>query len=95
MKDGGMTLTSEQVKAARALLGWSKLKLATRIGVSEKAISAFELGGQWRQPINLDFVRERLKAAGVEFTICAEPGVKLKATKGGSSRRLGRPPRKT
>jgi transcriptional regulator with XRE-family HTH domain len=40
-----MALTSEQVKAARALLGWSKLKLATRIGVTEKAISAFELGG--------------------------------------------------
>jgi DNA-binding XRE family transcriptional regulator len=89
-----MTLTSQQVKAARALLGWSKSKLATRIGVSEKAISTLESGGQWRQPINLDFVRERLEAAGVEFTICAEPGAKLKATKGGSSRRRGRPSRK-
>ena len=90
-----MTLTFQQVKAARALLGWSQSRLAYRIGVSEKAISAFESGGQWGQPINLDFVRERLEAAGVEFTICAEPGVKLKATKGGSSRRRGRPPRKT
>ena len=74
-------LAPEQVRAARELLGWTPLKLAIRIGVSETAILAFETSGACSPPLYLDLVRKRLEAAGVEFI--AEngegPGVRMKA----------------
>jgi transcriptional regulator with XRE-family HTH domain len=75
-------LRPDQIRAARTLLGWSRIKLATRMGVTEKAVSAFESGGQWREPINLDFVRGRLEAAGVIFVEenGEGPGVQLRQT---------------
>lgn len=36
-------LTADLIRAARALLGWSQLDLAHRSGVSQKALSDFEL----------------------------------------------------
>ena len=73
-------LTPEQVKAARELLGWTRVRLAFRVGVSEKTVLTFESGEPWSRPLDLGLVRERLEAAGVEFI--AEngggPGVRLK-----------------
>jgi hypothetical protein len=43
------------------------LKLAIRVGVSEKTILAFEARDQWSPPMYLNLVRERLESAGVEF----------------------------
>jgi DNA-binding XRE family transcriptional regulator len=60
-------LTPGQIRAARQLLGWSASKLATRVGVREKTILAFELGDQWSPPLDLGLVRRRLEAAGAEF----------------------------
>jgi DNA-binding XRE family transcriptional regulator len=64
-------LTSEQVKAARKLLGWTASKLATRVCASEKTILAFEAGERWSpprsRPLYLDRLRERLESAGVIF----------------------------
>jgi transcriptional regulator with XRE-family HTH domain len=45
-----MTITPEQVKAARELLGWSQADLAAQVGVSDTTISLFERG-QGRLPV--------------------------------------------
>ena len=37
-------LTPAQVKAARELLGWTRIRLAFRVGVTEGTIEAFESG---------------------------------------------------
>jgi len=60
-------LTPGQIRAARQLLSWTASKLATRVGVREKTILAFELGDQWSPPLDLGLVRRRLEAAGAEF----------------------------
>jgi transcriptional regulator with XRE-family HTH domain len=65
--DKDSPLTAEQIRAARRLLGWTTSKLATRVGVTEKTVRAFETGEPWSSPLNLDLVRERLEAADIEF----------------------------
>ena len=75
-------ITPEQVKAARELLGRTRMRLAFRVGVSEKTVLTFESGEPWSRPLDLGLVRERLEAAGVEFI--AEngegpPGVRLRS----------------
>ncbi|WWT34608.1 helix-turn-helix transcriptional regulator [Pelagibacterium nitratireducens] len=37
-------ITAEQVRAARALVGWSQDELANRAGVTRRTIAAFESG---------------------------------------------------
>jgi transcriptional regulator with XRE-family HTH domain len=62
-----MTITSEQLKAARQLLGWSRTRFASRVGVSERAVLAFESGEPWSRQLDLELVHDTLKSAGVEF----------------------------
>jgi len=62
-------ITIRQVKAARALLGWSQADLAKRSGVSEPTIARLEsmdgnLGG--RQETGLK-IQHAIEAAGIEF----------------------------
>lgn len=64
-----MKLTSEQSKAARALLGWTSSELAERIGMAPPAIRRLE-----RKPGEMpgwqsthDAIRAALEAAGIEF----------------------------
>jgi transcriptional regulator with XRE-family HTH domain len=65
----GQLVTTRQIKAARALLGWSQAVLAQRSGVSEPTIARLEsvdgeLGG--REDTS-DRIRTAIEAAGVEF----------------------------
>jgi DNA-binding XRE family transcriptional regulator len=78
-----VTITPGQVKAARQLLGWTALKLAMRVGVSEKILLAFEAGDQLSPSLYLDLVRERLESAGVIFVEenGEGPGVRLRKGK--------------
>ena len=64
---GEAPLTPEQVKAARELLGWTRMRLAFRVGVSEKTVGAFESSEPWSRPLDLGLVRETLESAGVIF----------------------------
>jgi transcriptional regulator with XRE-family HTH domain len=62
-------ITIRQVKAARALLGWSQAVLAERSGVSEPTIARLEavdgeLGGR---EDTAEKIRAAIEAAGIEF----------------------------
>jgi transcriptional regulator with XRE-family HTH domain len=62
-------VTIRQVKAARALLGWSQADLAAKSGVSEPTIARLEsaegeLGGRENTAEKL---RAAITAAGIEF----------------------------
>jgi len=39
-----VSITREQFKNARMMLGWSRTRIAARLNVSEKTISKFEAG---------------------------------------------------
>ena len=74
-------VTTRQVKAARALLGWSQGDLAERSAVSEPTIARLEaedgsLGGR---PETVTKIISALAAAGIEFIPenGGGPGVRL------------------
>jgi transcriptional regulator with XRE-family HTH domain len=75
-------ITTRQVKAARALIGWSQADLAARSGVSEPTIARLEsivgeLGGREG---TAEKIRMTLETAGVEFIDenGGGPGVRLR-----------------
>ena len=75
-------ITTRQVKAARALIGWSQADLAMRSGVSEPTIARLEtavgqLGGREG---TAGKIRIALEAAGIEFIDenGGGPGVRLR-----------------
>ena len=68
-------MTPDQLRAARALLGWSQARLGLRSNTSAYVVKKFELTGQvasvYRRPDltnPLAAIRATLEAAGVEFT---------------------------
>jgi predicted transcriptional regulator len=76
-------ITAEQIKAARALLGWSQPQLVTVSGVSLPTIVRMEssVGPGRSSASNVDAVRQSLENAGVMFLSADEiggPGVRLK-----------------
>jgi len=77
-------ITSEQVRAARALIRWEQKDLAAASSVSLPSIKRLETspGGLAAQARTIDAIRSALEAAGVEFI--AENG-------GGAGVRLRKP----
>jgi transcriptional regulator with XRE-family HTH domain len=73
-------ITSEQVRAARALIRWEQRDLAESSKVSLPSIKRLETtpGPLSAQPRTVDAIRAALEAAGVEFTNGEQPGVRLK-----------------
>ncbi len=72
-------ITIRQVKAARALLGWSQINLAEKSGVSVPTIERLEgrdgvLGGR---PETVQKIVAALVSVGIEFLNDGEPGVRL------------------
>jgi hypothetical protein len=70
-----MTISPSQIKAARDLLGWTKVMLALQSGVGSFVIDKFERGERTLQPGSLDALRSALEAGGAEFT---KTGARLK-----------------
>ena len=74
-------VTSEQIKMARAALGWSVEKLAKESAVGVRTIHRIEAqdGLPNATAGNLRLIRETLQAAGIEFIGDAGdgPGVRL------------------
>ena len=77
-------VTAAQIRAARALLGWSGAQLAEASGVSLQTIRRMEseLGPGRSSAANVDAVRRALEKGGVLFLDpddgAAGPGVRLK-----------------
>ena len=75
-------ITSEQIRAGRALLKWSADQLATSAGVGVATIRRFESvsGVPSAQMRVLELVKNALQEAGVEFIGSPDdrPGVRLK-----------------
>lgn len=74
-------MTVEQLKMARAALGWSIQLLADKSLVSVRTIKRIESEGMIEKvtPANMKLLRETLEAAGIEFVGEADdgPGVRL------------------
>lgn len=64
----GSGFDGKRCRAARHLLGWSRRKAASVIGVSIEVIGAFERGERAPRAETLDAILGQLEAAGVEFT---------------------------
>lgn len=60
-------ITPRQIRAARALLGWSQQQLADRAIVSVNAVARLERGSVDPRLSTLDAVRKALSRGGVEF----------------------------
>jgi len=74
-----MNITGAQIRAARALLGWSTRDLAKRASLTVPVILQIDSEGV----PGLAAIQRALEAAGVVvFTNGDEPGVKLRAKKG-------------
>jgi transcriptional regulator with XRE-family HTH domain len=69
----------EQIKAARALLGWSQEDLAAHSGVSVPTVKRLEAPGKFRVSGEARLkIEAALEAAGIVFTNGDEPGVRLR-----------------
>jgi transcriptional regulator with XRE-family HTH domain len=75
-----MSVLPEQLRAARALIGWSQDRLAAESKVAKATIANFEAGKRQPYDRTLDDLREALEAAGVEFIPQdgGGPGVRLR-----------------
>ena len=75
------TLTIEQMRMARAALGWSFETMAEKCGVSSRTLRRIESEDGLRKATNanLRLICETLQAAGIEFIGDAGegPGVRL------------------
>ncbi len=68
--------SSSQLRAARALLNWSRTELAERTGISEQTIHRFENNINEPEIRTQQSLRRSLEQAGIEFT--AHDGVRMK-----------------
>lgn len=62
-----MSITFEQCRAARSMVGWSQDKLAESAGVARATIADFERGARVPVKNNLAAIERALEAAGVVF----------------------------
>jgi ribosome-binding protein aMBF1 (putative translation factor) len=62
-----MTMTGEQCKIARKLLGWSLEELAQKVKMSEMDVARFEAGMLRVPTIGSAMIGRVLEQAGVEF----------------------------
>jgi predicted transcriptional regulator len=76
-------ITPRQIRAARALLGWSQQQLADRAIVSLNAVTRLEKGKVDSRRSTVDAIEKTLIKAGVEFLPAGErgEGVRMKSPK--------------
>jgi DNA-binding XRE family transcriptional regulator len=76
-----MTISPEQIKAARTLLKWSQSDLAGHVGLSPTTVGAFETGRLHPSVLNVSAIQRALEEAGVEFTNGGQPSVRMKSAR--------------
>jgi len=69
------TITAEQLRAARALLGLTQEELSQKAGLSKTALNNFERGAVTPRPETLNQLRDALERSGIEFM--GQTGVNL------------------
>jgi transcriptional regulator with XRE-family HTH domain len=78
-------LTPAQLRAARALIGWTRDDLAKKAGVASVTVKGFEYLGADSKISTLQKMRRALEAAGVQFIEdegeAGGPGVRLRPTR--------------
>jgi transcriptional regulator with XRE-family HTH domain len=77
-------LTPAQLRAARALLGWSREDLAAKSGTGGETVKNFEFRGSDPKLGTVQKWRRALEQAGVRFIDADDqdgPGVRLKGAK--------------
>jgi predicted transcriptional regulator len=62
-----VTVSRQQIRAARALLEWDQPRLAKEAGVSQSSIARIEMGEVEPRPYTMDAIQRALERAGVEF----------------------------
>ncbi|MFQ3456936.1 helix-turn-helix domain-containing protein [Bradyrhizobium sp. UFLA01-814] len=77
-------ITARQIRAARALLGWTQQELADRAIVALNAVARIERGSSDPRASTINAIEVALKKAGVEFITADQKGegVRLKSPKG-------------
>jgi len=77
-------LTPRQIRAARALLGWSQQQLADKAIVSLNAVTRLEKGQVDPRVSTLAAIEKALVKAGIEFLHVGEKGegVRLRRARG-------------
>ncbi len=73
-------ITSEQLRAARAMLRWEQTTLADNSKVSTATIKRIEgrSGPIEANQTTIDALQRALEAAGIEFTNGGQPGVRIR-----------------
>jgi predicted transcriptional regulator len=76
-------ITPRQIRAARALLGWSQQQLADKAIVSLNAVTRLEKGKVDSRISTINAIEKTLAKAGVEFLSPGEKGegVRMKSPK--------------
>jgi transcriptional regulator with XRE-family HTH domain len=69
MNDVIPPLLPAQVRAARALLGWSQQELASQASVATSTVADFERSQRSPVPNNLEAMRSALEGAGISFPV--------------------------
>ena len=72
-----MTINSQQVKAARELLGWTLKTLEGKSGITSMIIANFEADKRSPSVLQLAVLRRVIESAGIEFDDKGH-GVRLK-----------------
>jgi predicted transcriptional regulator len=67
-------ITPRQIRAARALLGWSQQQLADKAIVSLNAVTRLEKGKVDSRRSTVDAIEKTLTKAGVEFYTSGREG---------------------
>ena len=83
-------MTPKQVRAARALLGWSQGDLAKEAGLGITTIANCELERRQTSFKTMGAIREALERSGVQFTFGKRPGVRLRSVMSTSQGRGGK-----
>jgi transcriptional regulator with XRE-family HTH domain len=82
-------IEAAQVRAARALIGWSRAELADAAGVSLSIVDRFETGQPVIPADAVAKVRAALESAGVAFIPKNGGGAGVRLRKGGESKYIG------
>jgi transcriptional regulator with XRE-family HTH domain len=81
-------ISASQIRAARALTGWTQVELAAIAGVSEMSVKNIERESTDPRASTLGALQRAFGTAGVEFTNGGEPGVKLRRFRAGDAVRF-------